>query len=178
MVARLRVVALPVLALFVALPPSTAGACLWDGSEELNEAQELLAARDYVEAANVAMGTKYASVAWVSSKADDIPFDLQRVAALAIVRSAGKATVFRKAGYDAEHRARVDLAWAQLVLTYRVAMGFDDPRDLADLAEALAADPHGRARARAILRGLADKDVMPTDEGTELLARLDREAHA
>lgn len=150
-----------------------AQACVWDGSMELEMATDALERGDYVDAVDTAMNDDYVTAALPASRFKDIAFSLQKVAALAVVRSHGRVFAVRPRKMTIAERVGMNLAWAQLVLTYRVAMGYDDPRDRLALAEALAADPYQRGRAREILRALADADVMPDRRGTELLRRLD-----
>lgn len=159
----------------IAAQGSRAQACLWDGSMELEMATDALARGAYVEAVDTAMNDRYVTAALplATDKEGDIAFSLQKVAALAVVRSHGRAFAVRPRGMKIADRVAMNLAWAQQVLTYRIAMGYDDPRDRLALAEALAADPYQRTRAREILRALADADVMPERRGTELLKRLE-----
>lgn len=148
---------------------------------ELEEAKDALDRREYAEAVRLVREAKagFAIPTGLAPDDEEIRLDLQQVLALAIVRSNGKVTPKRDGGGEtASDRAAFGLAWARFVLEYRVASRRNDPRDVVALAEALATDPLMRPRARALLRGLADKDVMPGARGTKLLAELDREAHA
>lgn len=98
----------------------------------------------------------------------------QRVVALAAVRSDGRVRLgTNMSGRTVAQRA-ASLAWATLVLRHQRAR----TRDVviaAELAEALAATPVGRAEAHAILKELGDVDVLPTARAWALLARLERE---
>lgn len=146
---------------------------------ELEEAREQLARGAWTEVVATVLGAKHGFAIPTTTDPDDadIAFDLQQVLALAIVRSGGKATP-KLPGHakSAAERAAFGLAWARLVLEYRIASGRCDPRDTMALAEALSTDPLMRPRARVMLRALADKDLMPSDRGTRLLAELDRES--
>jgi hypothetical protein len=98
----------------------------------------------------------------------------QRVVALAAVRSGGAVRLGNHmSGKTAEQRA-ANLAWAALVLRHHHARTHDVVV-AAELAEALAATPVGRAEAHAILKELGDGDVLPTARAWALLAQLEQE---
>lgn len=98
----------------------------------------------------------------------------QRILALAVVRSGGAVALGPSlSGRTPEQRA-AKLAWAATILRLHAART-GDVQVRAELAEALARIPLERAGARAILRELADADILPTARAWALLADLERE---
>lgn len=98
----------------------------------------------------------------------------QRILALAAVRSGGAVALGSNlSGRTPEQRA-AKLAWAAAILRLSAART-GDVQVRAELAEALAQQPVERAGARAILRELADGDLLPTARAWALLATLERE---
>lgn len=97
----------------------------------------------------------------------------QRTLAIAVVRSGGKTAVSDEMPGVTEQDQRVNLAWAQLVLTYQAALKSDNVIIQVQLAEALASTTTGQARAHEILRDLSTRDLMPTASGYAMLAKLE-----
>lgn len=98
----------------------------------------------------------------------------QRVMALAVVRSKGEISIADGFGGKTDAQRRGAVAWA--VLTLRLHLGNDtDPVKTVDLAQALALQPTGRDEAHALLKQVADADLMPSAEGWALLAELSKQ---
>lgn len=116
----------------------------------------------------------------------------QRVLAIAVVRSKGAVSIGPGLGGKTDAQRQAAIAWSVLTLRLRRAAlddrnvdcildptrctnGEGDPHTNADLAEALALQPTGRAEAYRLLKDLGDRDLMPFAEGWALLAELGRE---
>lgn len=98
----------------------------------------------------------------------------QRVIALAVVRSGGglklDADLPGKTAADRE----AGLAWATMILRLHRARGNGGVLLTSELAEALALRPSERPAAHAILKELADGDIMPTARGWAILGGLEQ----
>lgn len=105
--------------------------------------------------------------------AAEIATRAQRTLALAVVRSGGAAPVSEDMPGTTEADKQLNLAWAQLVLTYHAALKQDNVVVQVQLAEALSRSEYEKDRARTILRDLSTRDLMPTAGGYALLARLE-----
>lgn len=145
-------------------------------NEEVRKAELLLARGDHAKAvktireefgdrATALHGSEYGH--WLHDRA-------QRVVALAVVRSKGEISVGKELGGKTDAQRRNAVAWA--VLTLRLRLGNDsDPIKTVDLAQALALQASGRNEAHALLKQVADGDLMPNAEGWALLAELRKE---
>lgn len=72
--------------------------------------------------------------------------------------------------------AEANLAWSVEVLRRQSASKADDVALQTDLAEAMARVPEHRARARAVLEDLAERDLIASPEGYAALASLRSQA--
>jgi hypothetical protein len=139
----------------------------------VQKAEKLLAKGDHGGAVKHARVALAELQALPPTGAADLPVRAQRAAAIAAVRSGGKVDLGAGLPGKTEQDQRTNVAWAQLVLTYQSALSPDNLVLSTQLAEALAADPYQRARAREILSDLASRDVMPTARGYTVLAKLE-----
>jgi hypothetical protein len=94
-----------------------------------------------------------------------------RIVALACARSLGAVLPSGAAATTPAERAQ-SLEWAVRTLRHLAAVRKDQPWPLTDLAEALARIPASRAEAKAILEGLAQREVVSSAEGYATLAAL------
>lgn len=97
----------------------------------------------------------------------------QRTLAVAAVRSGGAIDVSDDMRGDTERGKQLNVAWAQLVLTYQTALEQDSVILEVQLAEALALSAFEKDRARDMLRDLSTRDLMPTANGYAMLAKLE-----
>jgi hypothetical protein len=105
--------------------------------------------------------------------AAELPIRAQRAAAIAAARTGGAVDLGPELTGATEQDRRTNVAWASLVLTYQSALQPDNLVIKTQLAEALAADPYQKDRAREMLSDLMARDVMPTARGYAVLAKLE-----
>ncbi len=97
----------------------------------------------------------------------------QRTLAVAAVRSGGAIEISPDMRGNSERDKQLNVAWAQLVLTYQAALEPDSVILEVQLAEALAMSVFEKDRARDMLRDLSTRDLMPTASGYAMLAKLE-----
>ncbi|MCA9669599.1 MAG: hypothetical protein KC503_28585 [Myxococcales bacterium] len=99
----------------------------------------------------------------------------RRVMAIAQLRASGRlGATGRLAKRTSKRRQRVNLRWSRIVLQRQWIKARKDPVVRARYAEALAASPSKRHRAKALsmLQTLASKDLMPDAWAYRTLAQL------
>lgn len=178
---RLALAPLALLAMFAA-PPSPATACMNEvervvdtTNQAIRTAEELLARNNYRSAAKVVLGTfPKVLVADHQTRRQALFHRGQRIVALAQIRSGGD---IRIAGLPARTDAdrEVALAWAAATLRLHAARGDTSVVLTSELAEALAQRPAERHEAHALLKELADADIMPTARAWSVLAALEQQ---
>lgn len=139
-------------------------------------AEKALGKGDNGKAAQLARGAVPHLEELAPPDAAEIATRAQRTLALAVVRAGGAAAVSSTMPGVTESDKQLNLAWAQLVLTYHAALKSDNVVVKVQLAEALASNTYETGRAREILRDLSSRDLMPTAGGYALLARLESDA--
>ena len=97
----------------------------------------------------------------------------QRIAALAIARSSGAVTIDGQFDAKTPEAKQAAVAWSVLILRMRLANSPTNTGFKADLAEGLMAQASGSEEAYALLRKLADDDLMPSSYGYANLAQLE-----
>lgn len=136
-------------------------------------AEKALGKGDHAKAAQLARGAVPKLEELAPPDAAEIATRAQRTLAIAVVRSGGAAAVSSTMPGTSESDKQLNLAWAQLVLTYHAALNSDNVVVKVQLAEALASNQYEQDRARDMLRDLSARDLMPTASGYALLSRLE-----
>jgi hypothetical protein len=174
--------ALSCLAAVLALPPLPAHACgnsirhkVHRPTKSVKKAELLLAKGAYQTATDMVRELHPFVHHYQRETSSALNLRAQRVVALAVVRSDGKADFGGKLRGSDRHARDVRIAWATMALDVQSWHAPDDLVLRTELAEALAATPVHRARAHALLADLAERDLMPTARGFMILAQLEQE---
>jgi len=176
--------ALAPLALLAALaaPSGPATACMNEvervvdtTNQAVRAAEELLARNNYRSATKVVQGTfPKVLLADHQTRRQALFHRAQRIVALAQIRSGGDIRIADlPARTDADRE--VALAWAAATLRLHAARGDTSVLLTSELAEALALRPAERHEAHALLKELADADIMPTARAWSVLAALEQQ---
>lgn len=99
----------------------------------------------------------------------------QRVLALAVVRSGGGVKLSADLPGKTVAQREAGLAWAAALLRLHHARGLGGVTTTAELAESLALRPAERREAHALLKDLADGDIVPTARAWAVLASLEKD---
>lgn len=144
-------------------------------NQSVRRAESLLAGGKHQRAAKEILATFPEALRADRRHARQNLFDRgQRVLALAVVRSDGAIKLGRDLPGKTEAEREINLAWAAGTLRLHAARGDGSVLLASELAEALARRPAERHEAHALLRELADGDVMPTVTGWVVLAKLEK----
>lgn len=177
----LRPLALAVVAALAA-PTRPADACM-NGVERhvdrtnqaIRDAESLLADGKFQRAADTVLATFPRALEQNHSERKQSLFERgQRVLAVAAVRSRGAIKLSRSLAGKTQTQREIGLAWAASTLRLHSARGLGGIVLTAELAEALAERPAEVHEAHALLKDLADRDLMPTARGWAILVALEK----
>lgn len=176
-----RLAALAVLAVLAA-PSRPADAC-GNGVERvvdltnqsIRQAETLLAEGQFQKAANEVLETFPQALRVDHRDRKQNLFERgQRVLAVAVVRSQGALKLGKTLPGKTAAERETSLAWATAVLRLHQAQGLGGLALTAELAEGLALRPAETSDAHALLKKLADDDLMPTPRAWAILGSLEK----
>lgn len=136
-------------------------------------AEKALAKGNHTKAASLARHAIPSLHELPPENAAELATRAQRTLAIAVIRSGGATEVSKEMPGITSADKALNLAWAQLALTYQAALHQDNVIVRVQLAEALASNVFERDHARTILRDLSTRDLMPTASGYAMLAKLE-----
>lgn len=146
------------------------------------QAEKTLARGNYVAAAGSVV-RMIPQIERLESKGDPLLARAKRVLAVAIAREGGRLALEREVpdavlghwlGKNAQDRGK-NLAWSVETLRRALSVQKDDPGLMTELGEALAKFDGSQDEARAILEGLATRDLIGSPQGYKALADLRRQ---
>ncbi len=145
----------------------------------LLEAEKSLVKGNYVAAAGCVL-RMMPHLKTLDARRDPLVARAERVLAVAIERSNGRLGLQRQVptkylGHwlgNSPPARDANMAWSVAALRRELTLKKDDPGVQTELGEALAKVEGGATEARALLEGLAQRDLIATPEGYQALAQL------
>lgn len=144
-------------------------------NKKIRAAEELLAEAKYQDAANEVLGSFPNALRLDHRDRKQNLFERgQRVLAVAVIRAQGALRLGKALPGKTAAERETNMAWATSTLRLHQAQNIGGVALTAELAEGLALRPAEATEAHALLRKLADDDLMPTPRAWAILGALEK----